>query len=399
MSGNAAGAAVAPTPSRQTSGSSKVAKVAPNKLVRTDAQSQTLDALFPAAPKRDKKAPASGERGTDGRASDEDDGDRPTKVRKSDHDPAFAQRLAADQTAQNRARIRIAQSECALTSVKQLRKEVIEARHEGEPRVLQSVDTSTDHLNADLDAIIKNHIFVGVVDLVSCQSMIQHQTKLYMIGHARLAYVPPVLVEKEQRIWLTAPMISEELFYQLGLRQFGRFSRIKLTPPPPLRKLLKLAVDRAAAADPAPRPTTEIVEVRACRGSGRTRSCSLTRTPEQSIVETLSNAAPMLEEYFSLNITEAGELASLPLVLPGHAPDLDKLPLCKSVASWSRASVALTIEVIRMNSPASTRRARRLGKRKAVLPVVPPRARLLLLASAFARPDDSHQLPFDRSRR
>ncbi|POY75927.1 hypothetical protein BMF94_1011 [Rhodotorula taiwanensis] len=288
MSGNAAGAAVAPTPSRQTSGSSKVAKVAPNKLVRTDAQSQTLDALFPAAPKRDKKAPASGERGTDGRASDEDDGDRPTKVRKSDHDPAFAQRLAADQTAQNRARIRIAQSECALTSVKQLRKEVIEARHE------------------DLDAIIKNHIFVGVVDLVSCQSTIQHQTKLYMIGHARLAYVPPVLVEKEQRIWLTAPMISEELFYQLGLRQFGRFSRIKLTPPPPLRKLLKLAVDRAAAADPAPRPTTEIVE---------------------SIVETLSNAAPMLEEYFSLNITEAGELASLPLVLPGHAPDLDKLPL------------------------------------------------------------------------
>lgn len=40
----------------------------------------------------------------------------------------------------------------------------------------------------------------------------------------------------------------------------------------------------------------------------------------------------MLEEYFSMTITEQGELASLPLVLPGHAPDLDKLPLCASAS-------------------------------------------------------------------
>ncbi|BGP57805.1 DNA mismatch repair protein Mlh1 [Rhodotorula sphaerocarpa] len=273
MSGTSSSSVPNPTPVRQGSGSSKMPKVAPNKLVRTDAQSQTLDALFPSAPKRPQR-----NRSSDLQADDEDadaaDGanghaeeERPTKMRKSDHDPAFAARLAADQAAQTRARIRIAQSECALTSVKQLRKEVIEARHEG------------------LDAIIKGHIFVGVVDLVSCQSVIQHQTKLYLIGHARLA---------------------EELFYQLGLRQFGRFSRIKLTPAPSLRKLLKLAVDRASADNPAPVPTHDIVE---------------------KVVETLTSAAPMLEEYFSMTITEQDELASLPLVLPGHAPDLDKLPL------------------------------------------------------------------------
>lgn len=36
----------------------------------------------------------------------------------------------------------------------------------------------------------------------------------------------------------------------------------------------------------------------------------------------------MLEEYFSFTITANKELASLPLVLPGHAPDITKLPLC-----------------------------------------------------------------------
>ena len=35
----------------------------------------------------------------------------------------------------------------------------------------------------------------------------------------------------------------EELFYQLGLRQFGDFSRLKLEPPPPLRTMVEIALD------------------------------------------------------------------------------------------------------------------------------------------------------------
>jgi len=120
----------ASTSRRQSGASSSTSKskIAPNKLVRTDAQSQTLDALFPALPSTSKTrnvvdADAEG----DGTESD-----RPSKKRKSDHDPAFAAQLAAEQAAAQRsARVRIAQSECALTSVKQLRKEVLEARHKG----------------------------------------------------------------------------------------------------------------------------------------------------------------------------------------------------------------------------------------------------------------------------
>lgn len=35
---------------------------------------------------------------------------------------------------------------------------------------------------------------------------------------------------------------SEELFYQLGVRQFGDFSRMKLSPPPSLRTVVQLGI-------------------------------------------------------------------------------------------------------------------------------------------------------------
>ena len=54
---------------------------------------------------------------------------------------------------------------------------------------------------------------------------------------------------------------SEELFYQLGLRQFGSLVRIKLSPPPPLRDLLRLAVDHADGVGATSLPSDEIVDV------------------------------------------------------------------------------------------------------------------------------------------
>lgn len=35
----------------------------------------------------------------------------------------------------------------------------------------------------------------------------------------------------------------------------------------------------------------------------------------------------MLDEYFSFAISDAGEITSLPLILPGYSPDVSKLPL------------------------------------------------------------------------
>ena len=42
-------------------------------------------------------------------------------------------------------------------------------------------------------------------------------------------------------VQLSSP--SEELFYQLGLRQFNNFAKFRLEPAPPLRKLVSIAVD------------------------------------------------------------------------------------------------------------------------------------------------------------
>lgn len=35
----------------------------------------------------------------------------------------------------------------------------------------------------------------------------------------------------------------------------------------------------------------------------------------------------MLQEYFAVNITESGNIESLPLLLSNYTPDLDRLPL------------------------------------------------------------------------
>jgi len=94
----------------------------------------------------------------------------------------------------------------------------------------------------DLSEILEKHIFVGIVDLDRCLSLLQHSTKLYLVNHGVLAYVP-FAVDDNENYDFALITHREELFYQLGLRQFGDYSRLKLEPPPPLRAMVKLAVD------------------------------------------------------------------------------------------------------------------------------------------------------------
>jgi DNA mismatch repair protein Mlh1 C-terminus len=53
----------------------------------------------------------------------------------------------------------------------------------------------------------------------------------------------------------------EELFYQLGLRQFGNFPKLKLDPPAPLRPLLTLAVDAEQNTELSNLSKPQIVDV------------------------------------------------------------------------------------------------------------------------------------------
>lgn len=116
-------------------------------------------------------------------------------------------------------------------------------------------------------------------------------------------------------------LIREELFYQLGLRQFGDLSRMKLEPPPPLRTLIEIAVNAEKSTEGSELSKGEIVDV-------RTPPCVYFLQPncEQRIVNILMMRREMLAEYFSLDITPLGLVESLPLLLRDYTPNLDHLP-------------------------------------------------------------------------
>ncbi|KAK0446015.1 histidine kinase-like ATPase [Desarmillaria tabescens] len=160
----------------------------------------------------------------------------------------------------------IKESECILTSVQNLRHSVVKGKH----RLLTE--------------ILEKHIFVGIVDLNRCLSLVQHSTKLYLVNHAALA---------------------EELFFQLALRQFGDMTKLKLDPPPPLRKLIQIAVDAEDTTEDTKLTKAQIVD---------------------RIVDILVTRRDMLAEYFSLDISPDGLIESLPLLLRDYTPNLDKVP-------------------------------------------------------------------------
>ncbi|KAI0076514.1 DNA mismatch repair protein MutL [Panus rudis PR-1116 ss-1] len=179
----------------------------------------------------------------------EDEGERPETVRRPSRSTE------------------IKESECFLTSVRTLREAVHKVKHH------------------QLTDILQNHIFVGIVDRPRCLSLIQHAKDLYLVNHGAL---------------------SEELFYQLGLRQFGNFNRIRLEPPPPIRTLVTLAVDAEEGAGRGKLTKPQIVD---------------------KIVDILISRREMLKEYFAMTISADGLLQSIPLLLKDYTPNLDKLPM------------------------------------------------------------------------
>ncbi|EXX72706.1 mismatch repair ATPase MLH1 [Rhizophagus irregularis DAOM 197198w] len=154
-----------------------------------------------------------------------------------------------------------------LTSILTLRKRLKEIEHKG------------------LTELLANHTFVGCVDDSLTLALVQHQTKLYMVNYN---------------------VLSEELFYQLALYGFHNFGFIHLSIPAPIRELTIFALescDHDKSEDL--KPNEEISQI---------------------IIDQLISRKEMLLEYFSMTITENGELATLPLMLKGYAPNLDKLP-------------------------------------------------------------------------
>ncbi|KAK0137958.1 DNA mismatch repair protein Mlh1 [Merluccius polli] len=153
-----------------------------------------------------------------------------------------------------------------LNSIKELRTEISEKTHKG------------------LQEMLQNHSFVGCVN--PQWTLIQHHTKLYLLNTTKL---------------------SQELFYQILIYDFGNFGVLRLSSPAPLYDLAMLALDS--------------------EDSGWTEEDGPKEGLAQYIVDFLKKKAEMLEDYFSLEIDQDGNLTGLPLFLDNYSPVMEGLPM------------------------------------------------------------------------
>uniref|UniRef100_A0A671XK87 DNA mismatch repair protein MLH1 n=1 Tax=Sparus aurata TaxID=8175 RepID=A0A671XK87_SPAAU len=98
-----------------------------------------------------------------------------------------------------------------------------------------------------------------------------------------------------------------ELFYQILIYDFGNFGVLRLSTPAPLYDLAMLALESD--------------------GSGWTEEDGPKEGLAQYIVDFLKNKAEMLEDYFSMEIDQDGNLTGLPLLLDNYTPVMEGLPL------------------------------------------------------------------------
>jgi DNA mismatch repair protein MLH1 len=160
------------------------------------------------------------------------------------------------------------QTQIRLTSVKNLRAEVRDAVHQ----VLTEVFASLT--------------YVGLVDANQRIVALQSGVKLYLVDYG---------------------LACSEFFYQVGLTDFGNFGLIQLRPSLPLKDLLEVAADLEVDTSPdcASLDKAEVVN---------------------KVYEQIMSRKAMLREYFSIEISEAGELEAIPMLLKGYIPCMAKLP-------------------------------------------------------------------------
>lgn len=162
-----------------------------------------------------------------------------------------------------------------LTSIKTLRNQVRDNMHEG------------------LTDIFASHTYVGMVDEQRRLCAVQAGVKLFLVDYGH---------------------ISNELFYQIGLTDFGNFGRIVLEPAPELMDLLVVGAE------------AEVNSVQAEHGKNKEVDELNASTIAETVYNQLLSRRDMLVEYFSIDITEDGKLESFPLMLKGYLPSLAKLP-------------------------------------------------------------------------
>lgn len=148
-------------------------------------------------------------------------------------------------------------------------------------KLLQAVDHES---HAKLTEVFHQHVFVGSADDSFC--LIQHKLKLYLVD---------------------VPKITEVFFYQRVLAQFSQSRAVRLSSPAPVYAMVMLALD-----------TEE---------GGWSEEMGAKAEVAQYVRDMLVSKAPMLGEYFGIDISAEGNLTSLPELVQGYTPPMARLPL------------------------------------------------------------------------
>lgn len=256
-------------------------RVYAHQMVRTDCRVQKLDAFLqpkekpppdpeparPAGPETEEMDDADlleslGDQQGEELPKDDEEGEGAQRKRPRKELDQQSESKGKDVTAAEAPKRRVIK----LTSIKELRAEVSENTHKGLLEMLQ------------------NHSFVGCVN--PQWALIQHHTKLYLLNTTTL---------------------SQELFYQILIYDFGNFGVLRLSEPAPLYDLAMLALES--------------------EGSGWTEEDGPKEGLAQYIVDFLKRKVEMLEDYFSMEIDQDGNLTGLPLLLDKYTPIMEGLPM------------------------------------------------------------------------
>ncbi|KAJ3404699.1 DNA mismatch repair protein [Chytriomyces hyalinus] len=144
--------------------------------------------------------------------------------------------------------------------------------------------------HSGLTDLFKNHTLVGAVD--DQWMLMQYQTKLYIVD-----------VED----------ITREFFYQIALHGFSNFGYTDLKSDGiNVQELIQLAVEEQISAEQTGTSEKQLMSP---------------QDIAQQITALLIERRELLDEYFSVVLSEEGILHALPVLLKEYTPNLSKLPL------------------------------------------------------------------------
>lgn len=254
--------------------------LAPQRLVRTDHRSNTIDKYCFLESQRSQFSQSSSQ----GTEEDKDANRERNSTKRNDFDQSSV--VAAASNSPRKRKLSIIQSSQEPEPEREFdRRESLETTQS--PQMLSSVRSlllaMQQNKNNALGQLFREHSFVGVVDKQF--SLVQYRTKLYIVRHDAVAF---------------------HVFYQQVLLRFGETRPITLQTP-------FLIYDLVLEALKNPR-------------NGYAEEDGPREQLANEIKAVLIANGPMLFEYFSLDIDSHGMLRTLPQLLPDHEPSIHSLP-------------------------------------------------------------------------